>query len=101
MLKKITILLFSLFLITSNANAGSDGELTLNQNKSETQKTKDCFEKLNRKTFAFNQGLDKALIKPIAKVIENYLKVFKKEPQMLLKIYLPWLQYQIMYYKVM
>jgi phospholipid-binding lipoprotein MlaA len=67
MLKKITILLFSLCLITFNANAGSDGELTLNQNKSETQKTKDCFEKLNRKTFAFNQGLDKALIKPIAK----------------------------------
>ena len=28
---------------------------------------KDCFEKLNRATFAFNQGLDKALIKPLAK----------------------------------
>ena len=67
MLKKLTILVFSLFLIAFNANAGSDGELTLNQNKPETQKTKDCFEKLNRKTFAFNQSLDKALIKPIAK----------------------------------
>ena len=61
------IFVFSLFLIAFNANAGSDGELTLNQNNSETQKTKDCFEKLNRKTFAFNQSLDKALIKPIAK----------------------------------
>ena len=67
MLKKLTILLFSLFLIAFNANAGSDGELALNSNKSETQDTKDCFEKLNRATFSFNQGLDKALIKPIAK----------------------------------
>ena len=29
MLKKLTILLFSLFLIAFNANAGSDGELAL------------------------------------------------------------------------
>ena len=67
MLKKLTILLFSLFLIAFNANAGSDGELALKKNKSEAQNTKDCFEKLNRATFSFNQGLDKALIKPIAK----------------------------------
>ena len=67
MLKKLTIILFSLFLIAFNANAGSDGELALNNNKSETQDTKDCFEKLNRATFSFNQGLDKAVIKPIAK----------------------------------
>ena len=62
MLKKLTILLFSIFLIAFNANAGSDGELALKKNKSEAQNTKDCFEKLNRATFAFNQGLDKALI---------------------------------------
>ena len=67
MLKKLTILIFSLFLIAFNANAGSDGELALKKNKSEAQNTKDCFEKLNRATFAFNQGLDKAVIKPIAK----------------------------------
>ena len=48
-----------------NAYAGSDGELALNKDK--PKKIKDCFEKLNRTTFAFNQGLDKALIKPIAK----------------------------------
>ena len=72
MLKKLTILLFTLFLIAFNANAGSDGELALEKNKSETQNTKDCFEKLNRATFAFNQGLDKALIKPIA---EGYRKL--------------------------
>ena len=42
-LKKINHV-FSLFLIVFNANAGSDGELNLK--KSETQNTKDCFEKL-------------------------------------------------------
>ena len=72
MLKKLTILLFSLFLIAFNANAGSDGELASEINKSQAQNTKDCFEKLNRVTFAFNQGVDKALIKPIA---EGYRKL--------------------------
>ena len=67
MLKKLTILVFSLFLIAFNANAGSDGELALKKNKSEAQDTKDCFEKLNRVTFSFNQGLDKTVIKPLAK----------------------------------
>ena len=28
---------------------------------------KDCFEKLNRATFALNMGLDKVIFKPIAK----------------------------------
>ena len=65
MLKNLVILLFSIFLITSNANAGSDGELTLNNND-KPKKIKDCFEKLNRVTFSFNQGLDKAVIKPLA-----------------------------------
>ena len=72
MLKKITILVFSLFLFAFNANAGSDGELAFKKNKSEAQNTKDCFEKLNRATFAFNQGIDKRLIKPIA---EGYRKL--------------------------
>ena len=72
MQKKLIILVFSLFLIAFNANAGSDGELVLEKNKSQVQNTKDCFEKLNRATFAFNQGLDKALIKPIA---EGYRKL--------------------------
>jgi phospholipid-binding lipoprotein MlaA len=65
MLKKITIALIYIFLLALNANAGSDGELALSKNKS--KEIKDCFEKLNRATFAFNQGLDKTLIKPIAK----------------------------------
>ncbi len=54
-----------MFLLTFNAYAGSDGDLSLKENNPE--EVKDCFEKLNRATFAFNQNLDKALIKPIAK----------------------------------
>ena len=72
MQKKLTIFIISFFLIGFNAYAASDGELTLKQNQSEIKKTKDCFEKINRATFAFNQGLDKALIKPIA---EGYRKL--------------------------
>ena len=65
MLKKLTITIISIFLLAFNANAGSDGELVLKKNQ--PQEIKDCFEMLNRATFSFNQGLDRALIKPIAK----------------------------------
>jgi phospholipid-binding lipoprotein MlaA len=64
MFKKFAITLLSIFLLTFNANAGSDGEINLNQGQSTD--VKDCFEKLNRATFALNQGLDKAIIKPLA-----------------------------------
>ena len=69
MLKKLTIAIIYIFLLAFNANAGSDGELALK--KDQPKEIKDCFEKLNRTTFAFNQGLDKALIKPIAKGYRN------------------------------
>ena len=65
MLKKLIIISVSIFLLVLPANAGSDGELTLKENQ--PKEIKDCFEKLNRATFAFNQGLDKALIEPLAK----------------------------------
>ena len=68
MLRKLAIIIISAILLSVNANAGSDGELILKKNTSKNiNETKDCFEKLNRTTFAFNQGLDKAVIKPIAK----------------------------------
>ncbi len=72
MLKKLTIIIFITILLSINAYAASDGDLKLNKNQTkkitkETKETKDCFEKLNRATFAFNQSLDKAVIKPIAK----------------------------------
>ena len=66
MYKKFIIILASIFLLTFNAIAGTDGELILSEND-KPKKIKDCFEKLNRATFSLNQGLDKAIIKPIAK----------------------------------
>mgnify|MGYP001382244694 CR=1 FL=1 len=65
MFKKIIIILVSVFFVVLPANAGSDGQLTLKENQ--PKEIKDCFEKLNRTTFAFNQSLDKAIIKPVAK----------------------------------
>jgi phospholipid-binding lipoprotein MlaA len=69
MLKKLIITSICIFSFVFNAYAGSDGELALNKGK--PKKIKDCFEKLNRATFSFNQGLDKAIIKPIAKGYRN------------------------------
>tara|TARA_A100001011_G_scaffold396783_1_gene495765 strand:- start:245 stop:1042 length:798 start_codon:yes stop_codon:yes gene_type:complete len=67
--RKLIITIISLFLFAFSAIADSDGELVLNEN--EPKEIKDCFEKLNRATFALNQGLDKAIIKPIAKSYRN------------------------------
>jgi phospholipid-binding lipoprotein MlaA len=54
--------------VSLNVFAGSDGTLKM-KNKTETssEEVKDCFETLNRGIFAFNQGLDKVVFKPIAK----------------------------------
>ncbi len=41
--------------------------LVVSKTYSAEDKVKDCFEKLNRVTFAFNMGLDKVIFKPIAK----------------------------------
>jgi phospholipid-binding lipoprotein MlaA len=76
MLKKLTITLIYIFLLAFNANAGSDGELALK--KDQPQEIKDCFEKLNRATFAFNKGLDKVLIKPIAEGYRNLPNTIQK-----------------------
>ena len=69
MFRKLAITLISVFLLSFNANAGSDGELVLR--KDQSKEIKDCFEKLNRATFALNQGLDRTIIKPIAKGYRN------------------------------
>ena len=58
------ILIITLML-TFSAYAGTDGEDNLSKNN--PGQIKDCFEKLNRGTFALNQGLDKAILKPVAK----------------------------------
>jgi phospholipid-binding lipoprotein MlaA len=73
MFRKLAIIIVTSILLSVSANAGSDGELALKKNTSkDIKETKDCFEKLNRATFAFNQGLDKAVIEPIA---EGYRKL--------------------------
>ena len=64
MIKKIVIILFTTFALTLNVSAGSDGELLLKKNN--PAEVKDCFEKLNRATFAFNQALDGVIFQPVA-----------------------------------
>ena len=64
MFRKIIITSLSIILLALNANAGSDGELVLKKN--EPAEIKDCFENLNRATFAFNQALDGVIFKPVA-----------------------------------
>ena len=64
MIRKIIILLIATFTLTFNAVAGTDGELILKKNQ--PSEIKDCSEKFNRATFAFNQALDGAIIKPLA-----------------------------------
>ena len=63
----VILILFSQFQML-NAVAGSDGETEISSNKNNNQsEVKDCFETINRCVFAFNQGLDKAVFKPLAK----------------------------------
>ena len=64
MFRKFVITLLAYMLLTINANAGSDGELVLKKNQ--PAEVKDCFEKINRATFAFNQALDGIIFKPVA-----------------------------------
>ena len=66
MFKKLILTYLSVILITFNANAASDGELILKKNQ--PAEVKDCFENLNRATFAFNQALDGIIFKPVASV---------------------------------
>tara|TARA_B100001250_G_scaffold20879_1_gene17689 strand:- start:1877 stop:2674 length:798 start_codon:yes stop_codon:yes gene_type:complete len=65
-LLSIFLLTFIGFLHVNFALAGEDGKLEINSKKNDLE-VKDCFEKINRGIFAFNQGLDKVLFKPIAK----------------------------------
>ena len=64
MFRKFIIVTITTILLLSNANAGSDGELILKKNQ--PAEVNDCFEKLNRATFAFNQALDGIVFKPVA-----------------------------------
>ena len=57
-MNRIITILFTIFIIqllVANKTLGNEGEV------------KDCFEKLNRATFALNMGLDKVIFKPMSK----------------------------------
>lgn len=64
-MKKILLTSLITLIFTFNASAGTDGEINLSNNN--PKQIKDCFEGLNRTTFALNQGLDKVIFKPVAK----------------------------------
>ena len=63
-MKRILTILALSFFIFANSLAGSDGELNLSK---KSKPVKDCFEPINRITFAMNMGLDKVIFKPVAK----------------------------------
>ena len=63
MRKLVIIILLNIFTVTI-AYAGADGDNKMSKKNGEV---KDCFERINRATFAFNQGLDNAIFEPLAK----------------------------------
>ena len=68
MSRQLSILVFIIIaFVNSYANAGDDGKLKLNENKNGYVEVGDCFEKVNRGIFGFNQVLDKVIFKPLAK----------------------------------
>ena len=86
MIKKLLIILITTYALTLNVGASSDGELLLKKN--EPTEVKDCFEKLNRATFAFNQALDGIVFKPVASVYRSLPSPIKKVWVILCLIYL-------------
>ena len=64
-MKKILITSLIAIILTSNVSAGTDGENNLSK---KSKPVKDCFESINRATFALNQGLDSVIFEPVAKV---------------------------------
>ena len=62
----IIIIVFSQFQYL-NAIADSDGEIEVSSKENNNKEVKDCFESVNRGIFAFNQGLDKIIFKPLSK----------------------------------
>ena len=63
-MKKILITSLITIILTSNVSAGTDGENNLSK---KSKPVKDCFENINRATFALNQGLDRIIFEPVAK----------------------------------
>jgi phospholipid-binding lipoprotein MlaA len=68
-MKKFILTFLLSLLLTYNVSADTDGENSLS--KKNSPEVKDCFESLNRGTFALNQGLDKVILKPVAKAYRS------------------------------
>ena len=65
-MRKITLILFlSVFFFTA-VNSDTDGVNSIST-KNKPEEVKDCFEKVNRGIFAFNQALDNTIFEPVAK----------------------------------
>ena len=62
----VIVVLFSQLHVL-NVIAASDGEVKISSKENDSQIVKDCFESVNRGIFAFNQGLDKVIFKPLSK----------------------------------
>ena len=69
MLRKIVIILITTLTLTLNASAETDGNTILKKN--DPSGIKDCSERFNRASFALNQGLDKVVFKPVAKIYKS------------------------------
>ncbi len=61
------IIILTLTILSNYSIAGDDGNIKLNERKNGYVEVKDCFEKVNRGIFGFNQVLDKIIFKPLAK----------------------------------
>ena len=70
MIRKIAIILITTCALTLNVQASSDGDLILKKN--DPTEIKDCFEKVNRASFAFNQALDGIIFKPVASMYRTF-----------------------------
>ena len=65
-MRKITLIFLLSIFFSVAANAGADGDNAL-LSKNQPEAVNDCFEKVNRGIFAFNQALDKTIFEPVAK----------------------------------
>jgi phospholipid-binding lipoprotein MlaA len=64
-MKKIILTSLISLMLATNVSADTDGENNLS--KKNSGDVKDCFESINRATFALNQGLDNLIFEPVAK----------------------------------
>ena len=69
MFKKIAIILITTFTLSLSVQAASDSDLVIKKN--DPAKIEDCSEGFNRASFSFNQGLDKAIFQPVAKLYKS------------------------------